>query len=100
MKLYRAKGNTLCSKDIKLSGAQAVAPCAPECLKYKIVSIMAEFKEGDVVVLKSGGPKMTIETFPYVDMGETYNDRAKCVWFSNYEIKRDVFKVTALKLSE
>ena len=51
---------------------------------------MKEFEIGDVVVLKSGGPLMTIESFDE-------NNRLYCVWFDkdgnqqfNYFIKETV----------
>ncbi len=46
---------------------------------------------GDVVHLKSGGPKMTVE---HVD--EKY-DLVTCVWFENSELKRDSFNSGALE---
>lgn len=50
---------------------------------------MGEFNEGDVVKLKSGGPKMTIKEIN--DNGEVY-----CQWFSGTEIKTDFFGPTSL----
>ncbi|MBW7867895.1 MAG: DUF2158 domain-containing protein [Brumimicrobium sp.] len=44
---------------------------------------MNTFKVGNVVVLKSGGPSMTIESID----GEVVD----CVWFSNKELKRATF---------
>lgn len=53
---------------------------------------MEEFKEGDVVELKSGGPKMTIKTI-YDDDGSIH-----CQWFAeagqeaifkSYELKKE-----------
>ena len=45
---------------------------------------------GDVVVLKSGGPRMTVE---YVD-----GDSVHCTWFdSNKERKRDAFFESSLE---
>jgi uncharacterized protein YodC (DUF2158 family) len=38
-----------------------------------------EFNVGDIVTLKSGGPKMTVRTVPYEDAGVT---KVKCVWFN------------------
>jgi uncharacterized protein YodC (DUF2158 family) len=49
------------------------------------------FKAGDVVVLKSGGPKMTIE---YVG-----TDRADCRWFVGEEVKQGTFHLEALKIA-
>jgi uncharacterized protein YodC (DUF2158 family) len=41
------------------------------------------FKAGDAVMLKSGGPKMTIEVIE--------NGRADCVWFSKDELLTRTF---------
>lgn len=51
---------------------------------------MSEFKEGDVVYLKSGGPAMTIT--------ELSDDRSSyCEWFDkNQEQQSNSFKNTAL----
>lgn len=55
---------------------------------------MAEFKKGDTVQLKSGGPIMTIQ-----DLGEYdyIQDGAYCVWFTRGEKSADVFDVAMLK---
>lgn len=58
---------------------------------------MSDFKAGDVVSLKSGGPKMTVQ-----DVGD-YELRgpglsAKCVWFEGTRKIDDVFNVETLKL--
>ena len=42
---------------------------------------MSDFKDGDVVKLKSGGPNMTIEKISTFSMSSTAPLRAKCVWF-------------------
>lgn len=56
-----------------------------------------EFKVGDIVALKSGSPDMTIEQFPFINNGGyEVNTKAKCVWFSAGEVKRDVFPIDAL----
>jgi len=49
-----------------------------------------DFAKGDVVVLKSGGPKMTIEKigplgFYKKEVG------AHCCWFENEHLNRDAF---------
>jgi uncharacterized protein YodC (DUF2158 family) len=41
-----------------------------------------DFKAGDVVQLKSGGPKMTVELIGKKFESDTKNS-AKCVWFEN-----------------
>jgi uncharacterized protein YodC (DUF2158 family) len=51
---------------------------------------MAEqFKVGDVVLLKSGGPDMTIETVT----GQTVH----CVWFEKNVVKRGAFPMATLE---
>ncbi|GHT61536.1 hypothetical protein FACS1894109_20170 [Spirochaetia bacterium] len=42
-----------------------------------------EHSVGDVVVLKSGGPKMVIEK-----IGDAY---IECVWFSDQKVEHDKF---------
>lgn len=58
---------------------------------------MAQFKEGDVVKVKSGGPPMTVES---VNADGSYT----CVWFDKDGKKRvpakDVFKEVVLEKSE
>jgi uncharacterized protein YodC (DUF2158 family) len=41
------------------------------------------FQIGDVVKLKSGGPKMTVESMD--------NDGVKCVWFDKADSKAAIF---------
>ena len=48
-----------------------------------------EFKIGDVVMLKSGGPSMTIS-----EIGA--NDIITCIWFENSELKSAYFKAHVL----
>ena len=51
-----------------------------------------EFKTGDVVSLKSGGPKMTVKSM-------SDNMRIiKCVWFSNKQPYEYEFSVERLRL--
>lgn len=52
-----------------------------------------DLKIGDVVQIKSGGPKMTIE-----DIGE-YNSEQKayCTWFDGNKKNSDLFKPEALR---
>lgn len=42
-----------------------------------------DFKEGDTVMLKSGGPRMTVE-----EVGDGY---VACVWFDKGNAKRETF---------
>ena len=53
-----------------------------------------EFKCGDVVKLKSGSPKMTIEEigkYAYSD-----EDKAKCIWFDGTKKFEDVISFHSL----
>jgi uncharacterized protein YodC (DUF2158 family) len=55
----------------------------------------AELHVGDVVTLKSGGPKMTIATigaFPTIGIEQG----AECVWFEKDESKTKVFDLRVL----
>lgn len=52
---------------------------------------MAQFKVGDVVELKSRGPKMTVEE---VKTG----DKVLCVWFDGSTEKRGVFPADTLQV--
>jgi uncharacterized protein YodC (DUF2158 family) len=52
---------------------------------------MPEFKAGDIVRLKSGGPKMTIDTID--------NSFATCVWFEGTERKQDVFSLASIEIA-
>ena len=53
---------------------------------------MAEFKIGDIVALKSGGPLMTVDSVP---SGEIQH--INCVWFDDVTVKRWTFNAEALK---
>ena len=58
-----------------------------------------EFKIGDVVRLKSGGPEMTVSQYPFktVDGGE-HEGQVECTWFdSENRLKHKVFKVEELQ---
>lgn len=57
---------------------------------------MTTFAPGDVVVLKSWSPDMTIE-WVGDHMGETWAD---VVWFAGREPSRDSFPIAALKPSK
>lgn len=48
-----------------------------------------QLKEGHVGVLKSGGPKMTIELIE--------DEMASCIWFDGKEPKQHHFKLILLK---
>lgn len=57
------------------------------------------YKVGAVVALKSGGPDMTVVTYPaYNGMGNPDPSKAKCAWFVNGEPKYETFPVDALEV--
>jgi len=59
---------------------------------------MNELKVGDTVILKSGGPEMTIESYGYnVVSGGYYNDRFECIWFDDSVLKRSTFMSVTLE---
>jgi uncharacterized protein YodC (DUF2158 family) len=60
-----------------------------------------EFKVGDTVQLKSGGPKMTIEEVAdFSLMGVAGRDQAKCVWFEGSKSFSKVFEFATLTRAE
>jgi uncharacterized protein YodC (DUF2158 family) len=52
---------------------------------------MPDFKPGDLVHLKSGGPLMTVNGIE----GETIQE-IECLWFSGDDLQRGVFSQAAL----
>ncbi|RXF75428.1 YodC family protein [Hansschlegelia zhihuaiae] len=55
-----------------------------------------QFKPGDLVTLKSGGPGMTVDAVEYLNGLE----RAVCFWFSEEQAHKAVFAVTSLEALE
>ena len=53
---------------------------------------MDEFKPGDIVRLKSGGPAMTVESFDKKDSGYL------CLWFDEGQLEDSVISAVALVL--
>lgn len=53
------------------------------------------FKAGDVVQLKSGGPKMTIKGIGKYGLGAK-EDSALCVWFEKNTHKEALFDLATL----
>lgn len=54
---------------------------------------MSEIKSGDIMLLQSGGPTMTVE---YVN-----GDTVRCVWFDgNHELHREEFNKNSLRKSQ
>ena len=54
---------------------------------------MAEFKTGDLVQLKSGGPTMTVKSAPD---DSTYSDEYHCVWFAGSKLSDGHFLADSL----
>lgn len=57
-----------------------------------------EIKVGDVVVLKSSGPKMTVDNIGKYDYNDF--DSALCSWFDGMKTAEKVFPLHSLKKSE
>ena len=55
-----------------------------------------DFKAGDVVKLKSGGPKMTIKKICSMPSSNE-DDGADCCWFDNNEVKDGKFPLITLE---
>lgn len=55
-----------------------------------------ELKEGDVVQLKSGGPRMTIAGIDVYGMGST-KKKANCVWFEGAKKLESLFELHSLE---
>jgi uncharacterized protein YodC (DUF2158 family) len=58
----------------------------------------SEFKPGDVVRLKSGGPAMTIEGIG--QYGFDQEEKVLCVWFIRDVKKQDTFLLSSLEKDE
>lgn len=57
-----------------------------------------EFKVGETVQLKSGGPVMTIDEIgQYEATGAGAKEKAKCFWFSGAVLKEGLFGLGTLK---
>ena len=57
---------------------------------------MSEIQKGDVVQLKSGGPRMTVqEVGSFISSGGP-QDGAYCVWFEKNKAEERVFDVAVL----
>jgi uncharacterized protein YodC (DUF2158 family) len=61
--------------------------------------IVDQFKEGDIVRQKSGGPKMTIDYLGVHRMGGD-EIQALCSWFDGAKKQNDWFKLHSIKKAE
>jgi uncharacterized protein YodC (DUF2158 family) len=61
-----------------------------------------KIQKGAIVKLKSGGPRMTVETYYWNGITNRYEeDKVVCTWFYGDELRRDTFDVaTLVKFSE
>jgi uncharacterized protein YodC (DUF2158 family) len=57
---------------------------------------MSDFKKGDVVQLKSGGPNMTIQDLGDYSFGGNSENGALCVWFDKTKSEEKVFDLAVL----
>jgi uncharacterized protein YodC (DUF2158 family) len=55
---------------------------------------MPEFKKGDTVKLRSGGPLMTVVT---VGGYSDYEDGVRCMWFDGPDTREKVFESAVLR---
>lgn len=59
---------------------------------------MSDFKKGDVVVMRSGGPKMTVaDVGDYSGYGLGPVNGVKCQWFDKTKMFEQVFDAEVLK---
>jgi len=61
---------------------------------------MADFKKGDVVRLRSGGPRMTIQDLgggDYTTSTFVIDDPVVCVWFEGPNLQEKVFERACLE---
>lgn len=58
------------------------------------------FKIGDVVRLKSDGPRMTVAGFDIALDGSEIKSRVRCQWFKNDELKFGTFNADALEIDD
>lgn len=67
--------------------------------RARVIKMSAEeIKAGDVVVLKSGGPKMTVSEVGSYGMTKGIEKGAKCTWFDKTTLKEEVFHLEAIKI--
>jgi uncharacterized protein YodC (DUF2158 family) len=56
----------------------------------------SEIKAGDIVVLKSGGPEMTVEKV--LPARKVTGERVQCTWFDGKEVQSRIFNIDSLKM--
>ena len=62
---------------------------------------MSKINIGDVVMLKSGGPKMTVSNYPFMDICGNENENvAECNWFEGDRLVHGTFKVETLMVTD
>lgn len=57
----------------------------------------AEVNVGDVVTLKSGGPKMTVEQIGPFSMSSSGRNKAKCTWFDGTQKMNALFELVTIQ---
>lgn len=58
---------------------------------------MTQFKPGDVVKAKAGGPPMTVNSEPT----GAFQDQVECVWFDyEYVLHKGTFRLDAIEVTE
>lgn len=60
------------------------------------MKVEPKFKIGDVVMLRSGGPKMTINNLE--ESASNFYGRVHCRWFYGTEAKEEFFHQDALEI--
>lgn len=56
-----------------------------------------EFKPGDVVILKSGGPKMTVR---HIEEHGYTKGHVQCTWFDGSSFRVDSFQPTSIMICD
>ena len=85
-----ARASMACSQHGRGDSAFAVRSAYTASWYHNDGTMMAELKKGDVVALKSGGPRMTVSAIS----GESI----KCNWFDNTELREGGFDAATLDL--
>jgi len=61
---------------------------------------MSEIKKGDIVMLKSGGPVMTVQNVGDLARTTGIEDGVLCVWFDGNRPQQMVFEKDSLEIYE